>query len=328
MGSIAAVARLTLLGAVLIALALVGCAEQPLATNRPVQIALNWFPEHEHGGYYAALTDGIYTAAGLDVRLLPGGPGAPVIARVASGDVDFGVLNADDVVTARAASAPLVALFAPIQTSPWCIMVHRASGIERLIDLHDLTLAIQVSAAQYQFLRRHAPLPGVTAVPYTGSIAEFLINPRYAQQAYVISEPLLATANGGDPRCLLLADLGFDPYTSVLVTREDLLTTQPELVSRVVAASRDGWQRYVATPERGNAAILAVNPQIGRETLTKGAAALRPLIQTGAALGSMTGARWDTLAQQLVTIGAIDAAPEPHTCFSDAARPASLAPIP
>ena len=38
-------AHLTLLRAFLIALALVGCVEQPLPTNRPVQIALNWFPE-------------------------------------------------------------------------------------------------------------------------------------------------------------------------------------------------------------------------------------------------------------------------------------------
>ena len=37
-------------------------------------LQLNWFPEAEHGGYYAALVRGYYRDAGLDVKILPGGP--------------------------------------------------------------------------------------------------------------------------------------------------------------------------------------------------------------------------------------------------------------
>jgi len=43
----------------------------------PTQIALNWYPEVEHGGYLAADTLGIFDAADLDVEIIPGGPGAP-----------------------------------------------------------------------------------------------------------------------------------------------------------------------------------------------------------------------------------------------------------
>lgn len=295
---------------------LAACGHDVPSTTPGVRIALNWFPEHEHGGYYAALAGGVYASAGVAVQLLPGGPGAPVIARVANGDVEFGVLNADDVVQARAAGAPLVAVFAPIQTNPWCVMVHRSSGVERLADLRDVTLAMQVAGAQYQFLRRHVPLTGVTVVPYTGSIAAFLLDPHMAQQAYVFSEPILAAAKGGDPRCLLLADLGFDPYGSVLVTREDRIAGARDLVRRVVEASAAGWRQYLADPTAANASILAVNPEIGAETLAAGAKALRPLVETGAAVGSMTRERWAALIGQLREVEAIEKVPAAETCFA------------
>ena len=294
----------------IILLVLAGCGgSAPPPGRRGVQLFLNWFPEHEHGGYFAALAGHDYRDAGLDVHILPGGPQAPVAARVAKGEVEFGILNADDVLVARAAGVPIVALLAPIQTSPVCIMVHRSSGIEKLADLRDLTLAISVAGAHYQYLQRHVPLTGVTIVPYGGSIAEFLTNKRYAQQAYVISEPILATAQGADPNCLLIADIGFNPYTSMLVTSESLLRTQPDLVRRMTLASAAGWRRYTEDGGPAHARIIEVNPEIGMRTLDRGREALLPLVLTDDArtkgVGTMSKDRWDTLQKQLVEAGSL-----------------------
>lgn len=41
-----------------------------------VKLALNWYPEVEHGGFIAAETLGLYDAEKLDVELVPGGPSA------------------------------------------------------------------------------------------------------------------------------------------------------------------------------------------------------------------------------------------------------------
>lgn len=268
-----------------------------------VRLALNWFPEHEHGGYYAAVADGGYDGAGLRVEILPGGPQAPVLARVANGDVAYGVVNADDVLVGRAAGVPVVALMAPIQTSPVCIMSHAASGFARIGDVRDVTLAVQIASPYWQFLRRQFPFPGVKVVPYSGTIAEFLTNPRFAQQAYVISEPILAREKGADPRCFLVADEGFNPYTSVLVTSETRLRDDPEGVRRMIDASIAGWTSYLADPKPATDAILAVNPEIGRTTLERGFEALVPLVRgDGAPMGSMTAARWQALAGQLRAI--------------------------
>ena len=55
------------------------------------------FPEAEHGGFYAALVRGYYREAGLDVRILPGGPETPVLmtsnGRGAISDRDYHALS-------------------------------------------------------------------------------------------------------------------------------------------------------------------------------------------------------------------------------------------
>jgi len=61
--------------------------------------------------------------------------------------MDFGVVNADDVVGARAAGVPVVALMAPIHQSPLCVMVHAESSMQRLADCATWTLGCSPAPA-------------------------------------------------------------------------------------------------------------------------------------------------------------------------------------
>ncbi len=313
-----------------VAMALVlalGCGSREGAGPGQTSLVLNWFPEHEHGGYFAALAGGDYTKAGLDVRIVPGGPGVTVVPRVASGEMQFGVTNADEVVQARAAGAPVVALMAPIQHSPFCVMVHARSGVERLEDLRDLTLAMTPGTPYLAWLEKTVPLTNVRIVPYGGNVAQFLVEPNYAQQAYLISEPVIAAEKGGDPRCLPLSAIGFDPYTSVLVASEATVRDHPERVRAMVEASVRGWRRYVDDPAAANAEILKRNPEIGRNTLEKGHDLLVPLIvdETARAkgIGVMTPERWGTLADQLRTLGMIERPVDATTLYDARFTPAA-----
>src|SRR5262245_45322175 len=89
-------------------------------TLTQVTLQLNWFPEVEHGGYYAALVHGYYREAGLNVKILPGGADTPVVQQVARRSVTFGIVNADNILFARAQQVPVVAVMAPLQISPRC----------------------------------------------------------------------------------------------------------------------------------------------------------------------------------------------------------------
>ena len=290
---------------------LLGCTGRsdspvPAAQDAEITLALNWFPEAEHGGYYAAVVHGYYEDAGLNVEILPGGQGAPVVQQVASRAVTFGVDNADKVLLGRAQQADVIALMAPLQSSPRCVMVHRQSGIRSFDDLKDVTLAMNDSGAWAQFLRRRLPLEDVRIVPNPTSLALFLRDMRFAQQAYSFSEPYLAEKEGAEPLCLMVSDLGFNPYTSALLANGRMLRERPQTVRKFVAASIRGWQTYLENPEPTNRYINQINPKMDLETLAYGAEALRPLCRDGLAspdeLGSMSPQRWQTLAEQLVEI--------------------------
>lgn len=272
-----------------------------------VSIALNWFPEAEHGGFYAAQADGLYKAAGLDVKLLPGGPGVPVLQQVATGRVEFGVSNADEVLIARSQGLPVVAVLAPIQTSPRVIMVHEESGIKSLQELSNLTLAIEPQAPFAAFLKRKLKLQGVRLVPYTGSVAPFVADKKWAQQAYGISEPFVARQKGAKPVNLYVSELGYNPYTSVLVVSEKTLKENPELVRKVVQASRQGWERYLADAKGADALMKKANSQLDQAILDFGHNELQALCRNPdtqrLGVGAMTPERWNDLATQLHAMG-------------------------
>jgi NitT/TauT family transport system substrate-binding protein len=269
-----------------------------------VTLQLNWFPEAEHGGYFAALVHGYYREAGLNVKILPGGPNTPVIQQVARRAATFGVVNADGILFGRAQQAPVVALMAPLQISPRCLIVHESSGIENFDDLKNITIAMSSSNAFSHFLRHKLPLTGVKIVPYSGTVAPFLLHKDYAQQGYVFSEPFVARKQGGDPKALMLSDLGFNPYTSLLFTDDDHVREDSQLVRKMVAASVRGWTKYIASPEEANRAIHKMNPEMDMDILAFGATTLEPLVFNGEAeqhgIGTMSHARWQTLADQLV----------------------------
>jgi len=293
----------------LLALLAAGCGRRAERTGDAVTLALNWFPEAEHGGYYAALVHGYYAEEGLDVRILPGGPDAPVTARVATGGATFGVENADHAVYARAEGADVVALLAPIQDSPRCLIVHAASPIRGFEDLRDVTLAMSAKGAFAHFLRARLPLEGVRVVPYPGSMSLFLRDPNYVQQGYSFSEPFLARRAGVETRTLMVSDLGFNTYTSVLLVRGGLRREQPELVRRFVRAARRGWEHYLRDPEETNRHIHGLNPEMDLAVLAFGVEALRPLAWTETArrdgFGAMRLERWSTLVKQMEELGLV-----------------------
>ncbi len=274
---------------------------------RPVSLQLNWYPEAEHGGFYAALVHGYYREAGLNVTIVPGGTDAPVLQQIGRRAVTFAVINADNILFGRAQQVPVVALMAPLQTSPRCLIVHESSGIRGFEDLKNMTIAMSPGAAFAQYLRYKLPLEGVRIVAYSGNVAQFLLDKNFAQQGYVFSEPFIARKEGGDPKVLMVSNLGFNPYTSLLCAHDELPREDPQLVRKMVAASVRGWARYIESPDETNAYIHRVNPQMDLDILAYGAATLRALVLDESArehgVGTMSPARWHSLADQLVESG-------------------------
>jgi NitT/TauT family transport system substrate-binding protein len=288
-------------------------ADAGAAAPAQVKLALDWVPEPEFGGFYAARESGAYKRHGIGIEIQGGGAGVPVLQMVATGRADFGTVGADELLTARARGADLVALFAVFQTSPQGIMVHAARKLQKLEDaFHSGTLALETGKAYAAYLKKKFAWDGVKVVPYDGGVAHFLTDPNFGQQCYVTSEPIAARRKGADPAVFLIADSGFNPYATVVVTRRELLQKQPELVKEFVLATREGWREYLDHPEATNTLLAKLNSALDVATLGAAADAQKPLIENADSkqhgLGSMQQARWQTLADQLLDLKFLDQA--------------------
>ena len=303
--------------AALFGLLLAGCesTSDPPASVTPgasaIAVQLNWYPESEHGGLYQAVADGTYAEADLDVDIRPGGRATPIGPELQLGRCQFAIANADDVIVFRQQGIDVVAVLAAMQNHPRCILVREDSGVDGFDDLAGKTLQVQAGRAFVEFMRSEGILEGVQEVPYHGSISSLVADPDVVIQAYSCAEPLLARQQGLAVKTLMVSDLGFNPYSSVLVTTRKLIEEQPELVQRFVDATRAGWQTYLSDGTAGNAAILEANEHgMTAEALDFGSQSMRDLaMPDGAAIdtvGQMSAERWETLFNQLVELELVD----------------------
>ena len=280
-----------------------------------IRLALNWKPDPQFGGFYAAP----YQAHGLDVDILPGGAGTPTIQMVGAGSAEFGVVSADELVVARSQGNDVVALFAVFQNNPQGIMAHAS---RKLISLADLlksggTLAIQRGLPYARLLEKNYGFGKVKIVPSPGGdISAFLADKNFAQQCFIVSEPLTAKHQGADVQVFPVSDVGYNPYTTVLTTSGDFLRQNPDRAKAMVAAVREGWRTYLDDPKPTNQRMNQLNPSMAPEVFAEVAAAQKPLIEiAGTQLGSMTKERWEMLIAQLQELGDIQKAPSADDCF-------------
>lgn len=305
-----------------------GCDEAPQASApgpagvaaTKVRISLNWVPEPEFGGIYAARQGGDFSRENLDVEILPGGAGAPTWQMVGAGQVEFAIASADEVAIARTRGADIVALFATYQTCPQAIMVHRERGLTNLEDVFQGgTLAIEKGLAYATYLERKYGFGKVKLVPYDGGIATFLADKNYAQQCFVFSEPLAARRQGADPQVFLVADSGYNPYTAVLIARSDYVQKNRPVVNGLLKALGAGWRAYLADPGPANKVMQELNRTMDAQTFVEAAEAQKPLVQPqdlpAEKIGTMTLARWQQLIAQLRELGVLDKDVPAEQCF-------------
>lgn len=288
-------------------------ADAPGEPPVQVRLALNWVPEPEFGGFYAAAIDGLYRREGLEVELLPGGAGAPTVQMLEAGRVEFAVTSGSEIAVARSRGARVVAVYSVFETSPMGIMAHASRGLDSLGALlgEPGLLAVEQGQPYVGFLRARYPAMQVRMVPYTGGVTRFLRDPSFAQQGFAFAEPVTARLAGVEPVFFLLADEGYNPYTVVLAVREDTLQNEPGRVGALVRAVREGWVRYRSAPEAANTYMRGLNPAMSAEAFELGALGQEALLGDG----RMSTERWREHIEQLRAADSIQQAVDPAACF-------------
>src|SRR5438105_10548505 len=203
-------------------LALGLAAAQAQSLDR-IAFGTNWLAEGEHGGFYQALADGTYRRYGLDVTIIQGGPNVNNRLLLPVGRIDMfmsaNTLQSFDAVENK---VPTLAVAAIFQKDPQVFIAHPDQGIERFEDLKRLTLFVSKEgiATYFQWLKSDYGFDESKVKPYTFNPQPFLADKRSAMQGYVTSEPYAIEKQAGfKPKVFLLADQGFDAYSTLIETR-------------------------------------------------------------------------------------------------------------
>ena len=255
----------------LVLLLAAGCARQvPVAVVTPglrkVVLQSDWFPQAEHGGFYQALAKGFYREAGLDVEILPGGPGAAIKLSVAKGAADFGLYRSDDVIVAASRGLPLMMVGAVLQHDPEGLLVHDASPVRTLADLAGRSVIAPPSMTWIPYVQKKYGIK-FNLRPLNYGLAVFLGDQDAIQQCMMTSEPFFARQHGAKVRVIRIADSGYDPYHTIMCRRE-LARASPEMVRAFLAASIRGWHDYLeGDPKPAFDLIRQRNPQMSLEQL-------------------------------------------------------------
>ena len=286
------------------------------ATLDKVSFGTNWVAEAEHGGFFQALADGTYKNYGLDVTIVPGGPNDNNRISLIAGKLDFYMTaNTLQSFDAVANNVPVVAVAAIFQKDPQVILTHPESKIAKLQDLKPLTLFVSKEgvASYFQWLKSEYGFSEERVKPYTFNSQPFLVNRQSAMQGYVTSEPYaVEKAAGFKPGIILLADNGFNAYSTLIETRRELIEKKPDLVQRFVDASVIGWYNYLyGNNAAANAMIRKLNPEMTDELLAYSVAKMKEygIVDSGDALrdgiGAMSDERVANFFDKMVRAGVV-----------------------
>ncbi|HEY5817612.1 MAG TPA: ABC transporter substrate-binding protein [Mesorhizobium sp.] len=279
-----------------------------------VTYGTNWLAQAEHGGFYQAVADGTYAKYGLDVTIRQGGPQAANRALLLAGKIDFymgGMMSALDSVKE---GVPTITVAAMFQKDPQILMAHPDVGIEKFEDLGKLsTLFVSKEGfvTFFQWMKSlNVGFKDEQFKSYTFNPAPFLADKQSGQQGYLTSEPYEIEKQAGfKPKIFLLADAGYDPYSTTIETMQKLVDEKPDVVQRFVDATEIGWYNYLYGDNKAaNELIKKDNPEMTDGQLAYSLEKMKEygIVVSGEAetkgIGCMTDARMKEYFDKVVAI--------------------------
>jgi NitT/TauT family transport system substrate-binding protein len=264
-----------------------------------VSFGTNWVAEAEHGGFYQAVADGTYKTYGLDVTIVPGGPQVNNRMLLLAAKIDFFMsANSLQSFDAVAQNIPSIAVAAMFQKDPQVLLAHPGQGFETFTDLKNATLFVSSEGLQtyFKWMQAEFGFAENQTKPYTFNAQPFLVDKRSAMQGYVTSEPFAVEKAGVKPKIFLLADQGFNTYSTLIEARRETVEKRPDLVQRFVDASVIGWYNYLYGDNApGNTMIKKLNLEMTDELLSYSVSKMKEygIVDSGDTLRNGIGAMND-----------------------------------
>ena len=265
--------------AILAALALAACGEKTdtvapaAAQTQPLNLMLDWLPNADHVGIYQALADGDFAKAGLTVHVqVPTDPATP-LQLLAAGKVDAAISYEPQLMLARDAGEPLVAIAALVQRPLTSIVSLHSKHISSTQDLRGKKIGdagIPYQQAYLKTILAHAGVPAssVKEINVGANLVPAMLSGRVDATlgAYWNYEAIQLRQAGKRPDVIRVDEAGVPTYDElVLVVRESEIANQNNELRRFVQALGRGYQAVRADPTAGVDALVRANPTLDRK---------------------------------------------------------------
>ena len=293
---------------------------------KTVTFATDWKAQAEHGGFYQALANGYYEEAGLNVRILQGGPGVNVPQLLAAHTVEFGLGSNNFIpLNIAAAEAGAKAVMASFQKDPQVFITHPRDDVKSIADMKGKPIMVSDAtvSAFWLWLKSKYGFDDSQIRKYTFNLAPFLTDPSAIQQGYLSSEPYMIRQEGVEPQVFLLSDYGYPGYAAFILASDRMIADDPETVQAFVDASIKGWVSYLyGDPSPANALIKRDNPEMTDDVIANAINLMKEngIVDSGETLtlgvGAMTDARWKQFYDEMVEAGVYDASLDLHSAYT------------
>ncbi len=262
------------IAALALALPVAGCGEKEDVLEpgapQPLSLMLDYFPNADHAGIYAAQANGDFADAGLDVTIRqPPDPAAP-IKQVAAGRVDLAISYEPEVLRARDQGVRVVSIGAVVRKPLASIISLPKAGIRTPADLAGKTVGTAGIDYQSAYLRTILTDAGVDPESVTERNVGFNFVPALLTGrvdatlgAFWNYEGTQLRLDGRRPRIIRMEQAGVPTYDElVLVANESALERDGGKLRAFVSALARGTRQLARDPERGVQALLDANPDL------------------------------------------------------------------
>jgi len=290
-----------------------------------VTVILDWTPNTNHTGVYAAQKLGYYQEQGLAVEIVqPSEGGASQL--IAAGQGDFGFSYQEEVTIARTRDMPVKALAAVIQhnTSGFASPVEK--NIKSPRDFEGKKYGGWGSPAEEAILKalmnqEQADFEKVEMINI--GTADFLTSVRKdIDFAWIFKgwAGIEAELKSIPLNFVYLKDYheALDYYTPVIIASEETIGKNPELVRSFMQGTARGYRYCIENPEAAGEILLESVPELNRDLVLESQKYLAHEYQSDARVwGEMSEIRWKKYADWMYDQGLIDQPVEPGQVFTN-----------
>jgi putative hydroxymethylpyrimidine transport system substrate-binding protein len=322
----------------LLALALLaGCGEkedvlEPSGSKR-VELMLDYFPNADHAGIYAAESGGHFEQAGLDVEIRqPPDPAAPV-KQVAAGRVDLAISYEPELLRARDQGLSVVAVGALVQAPLTSLISLPEAKIRTPADLKGKTVGtagIDYQSAYLETILAEANVRpetvkernlgfGLTPALLTGKVDAVL-------GAFWNYEGTELKRKGKRPRIIRMEDAGVPVYDElVLVANADALERDGDKIRAFIGALSRGTRDLRDDPNKAIEGLLEANPDLDPDLQRAVVEVTLPLFGApeGKPFGWQDPEEWDAFGAWMQENDLLEQPPDVRASYDNSLLPGS-----